>query len=99
MEHGVAERDQYAQSQDQTAGQEEPAAVAVDHGLHGETHRQRGGGDGTDVHQPPGEGLELAAELLSVEPPEEGAARTDVRDSRVGVRKVTKVHAVPAESW
>ena len=46
---------------------------------------------------PQARALSLPAELLSVEPQQEGAARTDVRDARVGMRKVANVHDVPGE--
>ncbi len=94
VQHHVTDRHQRTEQQQQSAREQQPGAGTVHDGLHRDTHRDGEGGHPTGVHQAPAQRLGLAAELLPVQPPEQVAPGTDVRDSWIGMRKIANVHDV-----
>ncbi|MGY3241846.1 hypothetical protein ACVWYT_001278 [Streptomyces sp. TE4109] len=74
VQHRVTHRHQHAQDRDQPARPGEPAAGTVDDRLDGEADRGWQTGEGALVKQAPGQGRELALELVAAEPEQE--ART-----------------------
>lgn len=92
MQKGVAERDGATGQRQQPAREGEPGTGAVDDGLDGEAHTERQRGHGDEVQQSPGQGSELAAQLIPEEPPQESGTGARVRHTRVGIRKVLDLH-------
>ncbi|GAA4054817.1 hypothetical protein GCM10022233_28040 [Streptomyces shaanxiensis] len=70
-------------------------AGAVDDGLNGDAYAERQGGDGQEVQQSPGQGLQLSVQLVPEEPPQESGTRARVRHTWIGIRKVLNLHDVP----
>lgn len=95
VQEGVADRGRGAAQGHHPAGEGQSGPGAVDDGLDGEADAERLRGDGDEVQQAPGQGLELAAQLVAAEPPQEAGARAHVRHTRVGIRKVLDLHDVP----
>lgn len=95
MEHGVAHRDEDAEGQDQTAGQRQPGAGALDDGLDGDAHGDRESGDAQLVEQSPAKSLELSAELIAPEPVQEAWARPYIGVAGIRIRKIANLHDVP----
>ncbi|GAA2218362.1 hypothetical protein GCM10010360_38570 [Streptomyces nogalater] len=47
------------------------------------------------MEQAPGERLQLTAQLVAPEPPQESGTRARVGHARIGIRKVLDLHDVP----